>query len=107
MASNKLPSTDLTGMIIGNNAERATMELMSMTVGGNGFTFTNSSSGCSGHEYYSFTAFTDTVFSAITFADLYSGDADIVGITIPANTTVFFNFTALTLASGTGIAYFV
>jgi hypothetical protein len=105
--SNKLPTTDILGMQIGNNPDRAQVELLSMAVGGNGFSWITSSAAASGHEYYAFHAITETVISAITFPSSYAGDSDIVGVTIPANTTLFFNFTAMTLTSGTGVGYFV
>lgn len=108
--ANKLPTTDILGMAIGNNPDRAQVELLSMGVGGNGFSYITSSSGVSAsdnHEYYAFQAITNTVIATITFASQYGGDQDIVGITIPAQMTVFFNFTEMTLTSGTGIAYYV
>lgn len=105
--SNKLPATDILGMAIGNNPDRAQVELLSMAVGGNGFSYITSSAAATGHEYYAFHAITESVISAITFNSAYSGDTDIVGVTIPANSTVFFNFTAMSLTSGTGLGYFV
>ncbi len=105
--ANKLPNIGIQGFQIGNNPERAAVELLSMSVGGSGFTYTTSSVGCTGHKYYSLTALTNCVISTITFAESYTGDDSIIGITIPAGTTVFFNFTDLTLTSGTGLAYFV
>jgi hypothetical protein len=105
---NKLPQYNIMGMEIGRDPNNALVEFASMSQGGNGFLIGTAASAVSGtnKEFYSFTVLADAVISAITWAAYYRGDSDIVGITLPAGTTIFAGFSSMSLTSGTVIAYF-
>lgn len=104
----KLPQFGIQGMEIGNNAERAVVELSSMTLGGNGFTVVNSSSAISATnvEYFALVPLSTVTIQAIEFASYCQGDQDIVGLAIPVGVPLYAGFKSLTLASGTALAYF-
>lgn len=45
-----------------------------------------------------------SVIASLTVANM-TGEGDLVGLTLPAGTTLFMRFTAITLTSGVGIGY--
>lgn len=106
--TSKLPQYGIQQMEIGNNAERAAVELSSMALGGKGFTVVNTSSAISATdiEYFALVPLTTVVIQAIEYASYCQGDPDIVGISIPVGVPLYAGFKSVSLTSGTALAYF-
>jgi hypothetical protein len=71
-----------------------------------GFTFVDSTHGITAGEqqYFGLQVWTDLVIASIAFSDDYTGDQDIVGVTLPAGLYRPMRFKSITITSGTGAA---
>ena len=71
-----------------------------------GFTYVSSSNGITAGEqiYFRLQVRCHLVIATITIADVYTGDQDIVGKTLPAGLYRPMRFKAITITSGDGAA---
>lgn len=57
-----------------------------------------------GKDFYCVQFPVESVIASLTVANM-SGESSLVGLTLPAGTTLFMRFTAIQLTSGVGIGY--
>ena len=57
-----------------------------------------------GKDFYCVQFPVESVIASLTVANM-SGESSLVGLTLPAGTTLFMRFTAIKLTSGVGIGY--
>ena len=57
-----------------------------------------------GKDFYCVQFPVESVIASLTVANM-SGESSLVGLTLPAGTTLFMRFTAIHLTSGVGIGY--
>lgn len=69
-----------------------------------GFKFVNSVTTIPTGRYFGLQVLSEAVIASITFEPGYQGDANIVGVTLPAGLYRPMRFTELALTSGSGIA---
>lgn len=75
-----------------------------LMLGQNGAVFESGTTALTNQKLYCIHCITDTVFSTLTNDPAWTGDT-FTGVTIPAGTMLFGRFTAVTLTSGSILAY--
>lgn len=78
-------------------------EVDNLTLGQNGATFESGTTALTGN-YFCIHCLTDTVFALLTNSPAWDGDT-FTGVTIPGGTYLFGRFSAITLTSGSILAY--